>query len=148
MYLASSGFAQGIITDTVSLTLDTVSGSTGYQTTDNSPGVRYVRAPGGYIYNGDGFGGSIFVGPRFRQTNPSALRNENNGIEHGNNLGLFPSGSNINGTTLNNSNFGLYNNSSSTIQTNHKGTMLRKGRTVRLNRHRINAVKPVYPTSL
>src|SRR5579872_4085331 len=86
LFIAASGSAQSL-SDTLSLNSVSLSSSVNMS---NESGT-FTRAPGGYIYSGPGFGGIVFVGSRFRQTNPTALRNENNGIEHGNNLCLFPS---------------------------------------------------------
>jgi hypothetical protein len=138
LVFTAPGFAQ-YVSD--SLRIDTISGTSGVQQNpDFDNGVRYVKAPGGYIYNGPGFGGSVFVGPSFRQTNPLALRNENNGIEHGNNLGLFPSNSNLGSVNY-------QNMSTGTTVKYHNGTMLRKGTPIKLQR-RTRRIYKVTPTSL
>ena len=133
--LAASSFAQSL-SDTVT-TLSSVSLPTSVNMS-NETGT-FTRASGGYIYSGPGFGGTVFVGPRFRQTNPTALRNENNGIEHGNNLCLFPSSC---GNELG------VNQSSTKITTvkMRKGTMLRKGTLIKMRRTK--RIKSVTPTSL
>src|SRR5438105_5374299 len=135
LFIAASGSAQSL-SDT--LTLSSVSLPTSVNMS-NETGT-FTRASGGYIYNGPGFGGTVFVGPRFRQTNPTALRNENNGIEHGNNLCLFPSSC---GNEL-----GVIQGSTKiTTVKMHKGMMLRKGTLIKMRRtKRVNRV--ITPTSI
>ena len=130
LFIAGSGSAQSL-SDTVTLKSISLPASVNMS---NETGT-FTRAPGGYIYSGPGFGGTVFVGAKFRQTNPTALRNENNGIEHGNNLCLFPSscGNELGAAKV------------TSVMLKNSPT-LHKGTTIKMKR--VKRIKSVTPTSL
>jgi len=126
MFFAVTGFAQDIMTDTINTTV--IKNLPLVEPSTSAVSTKFERASGGYVYHGSEFGGSTFVGPRFRLTNRQALHNLNNGIEHGNNMCLFPS------PCGNTSSPGI--STGLTVRTSGKSVMLRKGRLIKMRKIR------------